>query len=124
MYKHYDGFTIDHIPNFCRPKVFFRFSDFLEGKGYIFKFCPYRKLSVERHVVLFFAKFFSVSLSHKKREFLNFFETHLTLPTAFHVDAHFFTYAFVGSVRLLPSCTGNVVNDRGRIFLPASFWRK
>ena len=52
FYKHYDGFTICHIPNFLPSKVSARYlrkklqlSDFLEGKRY--KFCPNLKVSLE-----------------------------------------------------------------------------
>ena len=98
LYNHYDGFTIYPIPKFWPPKGFFgelvakkyQFSDFfLEGKGYIFEFCLYRKLGNANVFALidgtqfswaaccdsFCQKCFSGQFLSKKLTFLNFSET-------------------------------------------------
>ena len=52
LYKHYDRFTIYHIPKFQPLGIFFgevlakkiQFSVFLEGKGYVFESCLHSRL--------------------------------------------------------------------------------
>ena len=121
LYKLYDGFTIYHTAN-CRPPIFFgellakknSIFGFLEGKGYIFESCLYSMLGYANIFALIdgkpfswvaccdiFRHFFSGQFSTKKAEIFDFFfETDLTLPTAY-LKLTLIFYERICRVRLL-----------------------